>query len=331
VTREELLGEIRGLAYGRLSGDRIEKVISEVRTHLDASLQARLEMVADQEVAESETVDAFGDPIEFVEKIAEKQRSAKREWFDRGVWKALAITTAFFMFFFGYVSSHDELGGVMIVVYFLSIVGFATWIIWASARTKRPQFLPLVAAFALGIPLATLFLSIDHMSMGTWDAGIGMTRAQLDKQIRDNPRTPVNTFLAQKEFLAAADRYYIHADPKKPMAIRWYPSSDYNHLDKFVYSPAASAALADASWKRTFTRAYRNLINEEESGIRIDSDLDEQLRRPFLINALYLLPTGEDISQQTVQFLGLFSLVGWAVSQISQRIRGRRNPMKAEA
>src|SRR5690242_5154609 len=89
---DELIGEIRGLANGRMDRKKSEQMVQEVRAHLDESLRARLEFIADRAVAERETVAAFGDPQEFVDKMAAKEQASRREWFDRRVWRALAWT-----------------------------------------------------------------------------------------------------------------------------------------------------------------------------------------------------------------------------------------------
>ena len=326
---QELIGELRGLAHGRLSEKKCEQMLDEVRAHLDESIQARMELAMPRAQAESEAIQAFGDPVEFVEKMSERLRNEKREWFDAKVWRAMACTTLFFAFFFCYVAPHDEWWRWMVVVYLAGVIVFPTWIILTSAKALRPQFLPLVATFLSGLPLCAAFLAIDHIGDNRWDQGIGLTKGQARKEIGENTDAMFTASKAEKDFLAAADRYYFRPSGSTPMSVIWSPSYDMRKPDTFHYVPARTQEEADRAWKRIFPKAYHDLVEQQQATGR--GDLELALDQPYLVNAFYFLPTGEEVSQQMVELMAIFSLVSWSVASIGRRAKNRKRPQIASS
>src|SRR5205807_1426641 len=71
----ELIAEIRKLSSGHVDAVRQEAMINEVRAHLDASIQARLELGQAPEIAEIEAVQSFGTARRFVNQILNQETS----------------------------------------------------------------------------------------------------------------------------------------------------------------------------------------------------------------------------------------------------------------
>ena len=55
------------------------------------------------------------------------------------------------------------------------------------------------------------------------------------------------------------------------------------------------------------------------------------LDQPYLLNAFYFLPAGEEVSQQMVGLMALFSLVSWSVASVGRRAKNRKRPQIASS
>src|SRR3569832_1252864 len=75
--------DIRAAARGRIDEAALENVLEEVRAHLDASIQARLELGIAPEIAVRETITGFGDPIAFAKNMSLRHPVNHPRLFDR--------------------------------------------------------------------------------------------------------------------------------------------------------------------------------------------------------------------------------------------------------
>src|SRR5579872_7360377 len=106
---QELTGEIKGLCRGRIDPAWQQEMLTEVSAHLDAAIRARLELGMPLAEAEEEAVSAFGDPLHFVAKMAERHPIPQHSWFDHNVWRALLASTVFLSIFCVYLVKTREL------------------------------------------------------------------------------------------------------------------------------------------------------------------------------------------------------------------------------
>lgn len=167
TTVQELIGEIKVLSWRRIDGRRQAELIDEVLAHLDANIQARMELGSSIKEAEEEAVRSFGDPIDFVQCMADRYPTRLSLWFDRGVWRALvavlAITASFASF--GYMGQYFVSGWLTVAVAVIAV--------WRGGwRAPRPQIFPFLAAFLLSIPLFALAVTVSPFSENSLPPGI---------------------------------------------------------------------------------------------------------------------------------------------------------------
>jgi len=75
---ESLLVELR-LSMRDLEDEKVEQVLNEVRTHLDASIQARIELGLAESEATAEAIKAFGTPIVAAKQVIDQQKIMRRD------------------------------------------------------------------------------------------------------------------------------------------------------------------------------------------------------------------------------------------------------------
>jgi len=115
------------------------ELIDEAAAHLDASIQARLELGMDPEVATREAVHEFGDPREFVKEIRKTyERANRKEVSDQGSkWAKVAgytmVSYAAFAILCTAGGTFDWRLPLILVGAAIAIPAFA----WASFKSRR--------------------------------------------------------------------------------------------------------------------------------------------------------------------------------------------------
>ena len=162
---DELIGEIRGLTNGRMDATQQEKILEEVRTHLDAGIQARLELGVDPRVAEQESISAFGNARLFVDQLSQTGE-AKGSPFDSGV--AIALLLSILLTAVAFTAAPP------LPAYACMVAGGALTA-WRSWKAPRLQVAPICSAFLAGIPIYSACNLIDshsHSFRMDWAQGI---------------------------------------------------------------------------------------------------------------------------------------------------------------
>jgi hypothetical protein len=147
-TVEELLAEIERLSRGLMSEARIAEVENEVRAHLDAAVQARLELGLSVGAAEQDAVASFGCARDFVAQLNGAESAKFDSRFDPGVCVALLVSTLLIAGIFDFVTLPIPQEFTYPIILLLGIPLY-----WRSWRATRPQVLPLIFAFLISIPI----------------------------------------------------------------------------------------------------------------------------------------------------------------------------------
>ncbi len=142
-TVEGLIDEIREIAAGKIDARRLQEVTDEVRTHLDASIQSRLELGQVPGLAELEAIEAFGSAKSFVSSLL--------------------------------ICKRPRLGPVLsIVATFLSTVAVTTlvWSVFCNAEESKTW--AELAVLCAALPSVLAGWKMGRVGM-KWLAGVGTT------------------------------------------------------------------------------------------------------------------------------------------------------------
>lgn len=80
-----LIVELERHGADRLSPEETRGLVEEVKAHVAEGIRARIDLGMNQEQAERETVEAFGDPEKVVREIARAGKKESGFIFERGV------------------------------------------------------------------------------------------------------------------------------------------------------------------------------------------------------------------------------------------------------
>lgn len=305
---DELVGEIRGLARGRLSEIRTAELIHEVRSHVEAGIQAGISEGLSAGNAENQAIQSFGDPGVVIKDLAELH-TGNRVGFDRSVALAFAVSISVIIAFAYFVMEFPYAGAWSLVLFIAIWIAAAVWIGMASWQARKVQILPAVAATILG---AVLFAGIQCF---TWSAdgrsylsqGSKTSEAAADyKQTFQDftaLRKSEQTFNEQNsKFLASlASGAKVFQEPQLEIHGRAYRfdttpraalESLGDRMQGFVFRPAHSKEEAVRAWTKAIPMALNAASNETA---RITSNISfdtEKLERPLWMNFLLLLPGG---------------------------------------
>ncbi len=330
-SKQELIGEIRGLSRGRIDSRQQEVIIDEVQAHLDAAIKARLELGLSEVEAQEEAVSAFGDPLDFVTKMVLRHPSPKHSWFDRNVWKALLASTVFLSVFCVYLVKTRELldkdlsiwiGTPVLIISLL----LARWIWRASLTANRPQFLPLLVTWLMAVPLVALAWSFggftpEFTAAPTWstDQQPELRLAQVQKNLDHNK-------LLEQQFTDAVIRHQSALPSKNPTKPVWHKSDGFEYTDSFELVPAKSSTDADAIWRRLTPKAYE-IINSRKYAYGMEVGYFQSIiDRPLWLDAIYHLPPGIYVGSMWWAVMAAISLVAWFVRAFALMLKDLRRP-----
>ena len=155
---EELISEIERLAHRHADDAKVAAIADEVRAHLDASVQARLELGATYVEAEREATQAFGDAREFVRQLTALS-SRPNVWQGVGLGALVAICAVMFSAPTNTLNDgpYEWWTGVALLVA-CSVAAVQAW------RMARVSLRNLLLGVALSIPLALTVLSAMYVA-----------------------------------------------------------------------------------------------------------------------------------------------------------------------
>ena len=139
-----LVAEIRELARGKIDRSRIDEIEDEVRAHLDASIQARLEM-GFQVDAEADAIKSFGDPEEFVATLVKSNRGVSNATVDPSVIAILIGIIAYSALLLSRINT--DASPFLPLTVCVSACGLLVWRNWTAAKL---QWITHVIAFIVG-------------------------------------------------------------------------------------------------------------------------------------------------------------------------------------
>jgi len=314
----ELIGAIRELARGRIEDNQCAKMLDEVRGHLDAGIQARIEMGMALEAAEEEAVLGFGDPREFVQKMAGRHPIQRYEFFDRKSLVAMLCALAFASLFTALDRVYGSFGLLPSVFYVLGLIGFIVWIAVTSWRAKLLPVLPLLTTLLIGIPMLSTFEAFGWMPGARY-------RVEAEKEFVNSQADFYAALKAESDFTSTANIAFFDARDLPPMKIIWRRSPD-NGPDTYQLVPAASRAEANQSWQKTLPKAYAALQNERESAGQRMAFVSEELDQSFTQHVISGIPWAAAESPAFALCIFYVSALSWLSSYFWRTFKRRSRP-----
>ena len=330
----ELIGEIRGLSRGRIDPSQAEKIVDEVRAHLDASIQARIELGKPREEAESEAIVAFGDPRQFVESLR-REPSVRKSLIDRATLLPLVALYAFgavtlagsqwsYDYSWAFWMGQDPTFTILCMA--VSIV-LGSWVFAVSWRAWRPQVLACAVTGLFCIPLfacalcgKSLVTSPLNISEGSMRQDVMNNLDQVDRQIAREKQ-------AESVLSSARDTYVVHAPPGGPAVdIDYISEGDYVSL---VTKPAVNRKLARRNWEYTISSMSKRHAESLREYLKTKESLQILLDRPLWLNAVYLIPTATQQSSIWGAFALFICLGSWFLRELMSALRRGKMPRPA--
>jgi len=269
-----LLHEIERQTTDRLSEKSRQDLLDEVSAHLDAAIQARLELGMSPLEAETEAVESFGHPKAYIddllavhEKAATNSIPVRHSRFgDRKTMTALAVAAVYSCF---WILSGIRTVEVQAILIGLSLVAipFAIY----SYRARRVQFFPiflssmatyLALCFVMCLTWHNLWLHGGLGIMPRWEAGHQkeLDQASLSKidsmliplhrrlMLHGNPNRPGLAALnlpSAESLLVPVPRDIPYNNKTLVFEYNWTPNPD----SAIEYVQAKDAAEADNVWR----------------------------------------------------------------------------------
>jgi hypothetical protein len=314
---EQLIQQIIDATKGRVSGAEIKSLTDDVRAHLDASIQARLD--SQQSVAEAEegAIEEFGPVEGFVAAVlARKEKGFGKATFACFLLGLLGIAAIF--------AVQDQIGGAgSWFTWAASVIG-TLWLVgalWTGWRARRLQLSAMVLAYGLAVPAAAILLSfvaIGDMSMPLGEFPKSELAARVDSKG------------ATEQWVATQRRQYATAEnsaltrimsTKGPYLV---PVIVGSNGTMFKRAQTRSNALAMLTAQRA--RNEHQWAISLQASEQVRQDAARRLNTPFPRNALYLLPLSATLLGSVWLFAALihglaaFLSAGWKRTLLPRRI-----------
>lgn len=301
-TRQELLAQLdREALHAGLDSVTHRVIREEMEAHLDASVQARLEMGEDVGEAERNSVLAFGDPRKLIQSMAQIHRPTwcDRRFFWTIVPSALAVLLASLLGTRGVSAPSVFLWVVMPL-----IVGFHGLLAWESVRARVVQL-----AACVGIFVGVLFISAASASVSlippteehaTFSRDMGRGAARNLRNHAALLRTGARTYDLNRGKFAQGEAIGPILTGKPRSLISYEPMSP------------ASAALAWANTDATWRPAQESFIR---SDLRDAERLEEEVARSWLLGIPAFLGDSCQLASSAAIYVlvlnGSFAFLGW--------------------
>jgi len=318
---DELIGEIRGLARGKLDDTQLSAVLDEVRTHLDLSIQSRLELGQQVPEAQHEAIVSFGDPKVFVQGLEMSYR-AKETPIQASFFLAalVMICGALSALPFERYSSLIPLlllqSPLLIGVIALAVIG------WKRAR---PQLSAMFTALAVAIPVCTLLVSFFASGNGTLDF--------TDKrELIAVMQAPDIELQRQREWnenfrIAFEKGYLLDHKGSGPFPVFVYGKTD-GVTNQYLANRNDAAKISSIAEMKAYWAGRQEVAKAWESsvkGLRLTAAAAQaQFDRPYWLNALLCLPAAaaSTASMWLILFIA-HVLAAWGAMLRRARNRGR--------
>jgi hypothetical protein len=205
------LEDLQRRAERELEPEEARALCREVRLHLDAALQARLELGNDPAEAEWQTVESFGRARELVARLAdvhERRDGPLGAHIPTVAWAAAALAWAGFWL----IWAHPNLTMPALKIgLLLLIAGFA----WQSFRARKWQIAPLIALGALSWPIMTVVYGTTWLHLGA-NGGFGYIMIWNADSSLAQARSTVETLRPQVDRHAAGYEAFRRGQPIPP-------------------------------------------------------------------------------------------------------------------
>lgn len=332
TTVDALLSEIRRLAANQFSAERLAEVDQELRAHLDASIQARLELGLETQQAEREAVAAFGDPKAFIRELAGVHLRGAHT-FDPGFTKVWFISIGLlFLFVICLEIWHLQWSAVASVMQlaWLTVGALTAYLSWRLARFQLPS---MAYAIVLGAVLMSLVQTPFRASVNFGDASpltlavsMPWRKGQLLADVKESTDEIARLRQEQAHFKTSFEQFKLAS--KAGMDTFVYPAPNKSKTKMLLRETTSQKVAADA-WTQLgpgLDRLYEAQIRAEEAQA---AALASAYNRPFWLNFMMLLVPSAFISLTIVAPITLLHVLGVLLAKIKNIIRRRSGGLTA--
>jgi hypothetical protein len=333
-TVEGLIGEIRGLANGRIDSTQLEEVTEEVRAHLDAGIQARLELGLTPEAAEEEVVRGFGDPVKVIDDLAPLHPSRKGFALDRGLTIAFLVSSGALSIFIA-VGGDEGMSNTAGFVYLALWIASLALVAKMSWQARRLQVLPLVIATVFSTLLFAAIQEPNYSADALGSFTTPLSNKNLNKDLLDSFHKDRASRQQEKEFgsrhqqflesLAAGGPMLVPELKVGPTSYRFTDTSIEKMVDlaghdsELIYVPAPSMGEAERTWAKAVPAALQ-IFQFDQSRISSSVMQDSmQTMRPAWLNFFLLLPNSFFTALSLVVMLGAAHIIAVFARFVSSR------------
>lgn len=336
-TIEGLIGEIRGLANGRVNLAQLDELTDEVRAHLDAAFRARLELGQTPEGAEEEAVRGFGDPVTVINDFAQLHPVRTGFRVDRGVTMAFLASSGALTIFIA-TSADESMSTAAVIVYLaLWLLGFGL-IATKSWQARRLQLLPLLIATVFSTFLYATIQEPNYSADPLGSFASPISNKNLNKSFLDGMHRDMDSRSQEKEFgakhqeflegitssganllipeLKVGDTIYRFTDTSKEKMVDL--AEGHSQL---IYVPETSVSDAEKTWSRAVPAAMQIFQFNESRAVSSVIQDSIQTTRPAWLNYVLLLPNSFSVAAMIVLMLGVAHVTAVFARFLSSRRR----------
>jgi hypothetical protein len=317
---EGLVQQILASAKTRMSESAAQELADEVRAHLDASIQARLELGQTPEEAEQEAVASFGSTVSFVNSFLPHVTKTKR--FDRATFIATLIVLVCGPALGVLVNANWS--PLNAIAYYLPVIGGICAAAFLGWRFRRIQLTSLLAALVLAVPLAAISVSIFVIGDGSsnfvskQELWFRTVQPEITKARIAEMRADLD---AEQKLDAKIRVVQLRKFGKAPYGVAI--STGAGQISSMIVNSAHDAKIIGDERRASVEAQWAS----ELAGInRWAEDARQQLATPAWLNAARCLPA----ATQDTASLWLIVLISQAVAAAGGKLsRIRRRPIEA--
>jgi hypothetical protein len=303
---QRLLEDIRKEAEASLDPAMTRAVLDEIAAHLDASIQARMELGDSVDQAERDAVAEFGSARVLVRGLMPLRCSS---WFDLRFFTRVGLA-ALLVFLGGYFGWHLTSPDTATWIVAPCILLFLTVTVRESTRARRPQTVPILAIFACVSFLGAAGEARYSIPDGAMDRALATNAvANLHQMVAINRQRITEYDAKRQEFLRGSSI--------APIAVLKPRVDDY-HFESVTRTEGARL------WDHWDTHWRAKIDDRLAQSSRDARHLQELLARPWILDTFSWLPVAAVETFYAVVLVGFVNLLVCSLAaaiRLARRLR----------
>lgn len=318
----EFFKELDDAARKRLEPAYASELRIEISTHLEAEIQARLELGEAQDRAEEEALRALGTVDQLV--TAASRRHGRRSVIDPKVLVAVTVAHINLAVLVGYGSGIEKWPLGFHILIPATLIASALWIALVAYRARVLQWaisvlllLPLTVVYSMSMAItsAAPYEFFSYGSMPYSQLPEMINAAQVRAQKATAGETAFNLALEERVLKAANGTL---SQEEALLGPRWKPFDRAYDLHTFKSKDEALKA-----WLKVTPQANFSYNAERGAALEWMFQLSEQQARPYWKQVVFHLPQGALISGWLSLFTFGIVTFSWLLRRLIEALRGR--------